>query len=167
MAIRANPNITGIPYAGESYKVSTFADDALLTLTNPTVAKRFKRDCRLGRETISARQINSSKTTVRNISSGFLGLAPPIYLPINRWASSTLDYLGFKPTPSFSANFFPLLRSITALMTSWRFPTLSWIGRVHAVKMTILPKLLYFSKLSVRVPAFYLRLLQNRLLSII
>lgn len=37
IALRADPNINGIPYASKCYKVNMFVDDALLTLTNPIV----------------------------------------------------------------------------------------------------------------------------------
>lgn len=35
LALGADQNVRGIPYAGHDFKLSHFADDALLTLTNP------------------------------------------------------------------------------------------------------------------------------------
>lgn len=78
-----------------------------------------------------------------------------------RWASSTLDYLVIKLTPSYSSlfsdNFYPLLSSITVIMTSWRFPTISWIGRIHAVLLKIL---YFFWTPPVQVPVLYLPFLR-------
>lgn len=172
IALRADPNITGIPYAGDNYKLNMFADDALLTLTNPITTLPNLQALLTRFSTISGLRINPHKTTALNVT-----LPDPLILHLQssfpyRWASSSLDYLGVKLTPSyaslFSANYYPLLRTTTTLMSSWQFPSLSWIGRIHAVKMTILPKILYFFRtLPVQVPAFYLRLLQNRLLAFI
>lgn len=55
----------------------------------------------------------------------------------------------------FATNYYARLRSLTSLMQSWQFPSLSCIGHIHAVMMTILPKgLYYFHTLPVYVSSF-------------
>lgn len=149
-----------------------FVDDVLLTPTNPIVSLPNLQSLLTCFAASSGLQINPHKTTAMNImlpSSLVTHLQSSFpYL----WSGSTLEYLGVKLTPScsslFSANYYPLLRTIKVLMASLRFPTFSWIGRIHAIKITVLPKILYFFQtLPVRIPAFFLRLLQKRLLSFI
>lgn len=121
---------------------------------------------------ISGLCINLNKTVALNVT-----LAPDLVTRLQshfpfQWTSSHIDYLRIRLTPSyaslFASNYYPLLRSISSLMQSWQFPHLSWIGRINSMKMTILPKLLYyFRTLPVRVPSHFLRLLQNRIFQFI
>lgn len=90
-------------------------------------------------------------------------------LPFN-WNEKSIPYLGINLTASlsdfFSLNYPPTLKNISNLMKSWSHIPLSWFGRINAIKMTILSKMLYlFRVLPIPVPAYFLRILQNRILS--
>lgn len=165
MALQDNPDISGVPYAGNHYKANFYADHALLVLTNLITTLLNLQAILDNFSAISGLHINLSKTTtlpahlVTHLQTQF-----PYC-----WAPHSIDYLGIKLTSSystlFSANYYPSLRSLTSFLRSWQFSSLSWIGRIHAVKMTILPKVLYFfGTLPTHVPSFYLYLLQNRVL---
>lgn len=62
------------------------------------------------------------------------------------WVSHCLPYLGVQLTTSvadlFAANFPPLLKQVTELITQWSSLPLSWMGRINVIKMSILPKFL-------------------------
>lgn len=96
IALRADPNINGIPYAGECYKLNMFADDALLTLTNPIVSLPNPQALLACFTAISRLQINPHKTAALNITL-LESLASHLQSFFQyRWASSSLDYLGIK-----------------------------------------------------------------------
>lgn len=63
IALRTDPNIIGIPYAGESYKISLIADDALLTLINPITTLPNLQNLLSRFAAISGLQINPHKST--------------------------------------------------------------------------------------------------------
>lgn len=68
IALRADPNINGIPYVGECYKLNMFLDDALLTLTNPIVSLPNLQALLTRFAAISGLQMNPHKTTALNIT---------------------------------------------------------------------------------------------------
>ena len=65
-----------------------------------------------------------------------------------RWAPSTLKYLGVTIGANlshiYSQNYPQLLASIKGELHRWSTLPLTWTGRINALKMTILPKLLYY-----------------------
>lgn len=110
-ALHTDLNITGIPYTGKTYKINLFADDALLTLTNP-ITTLPNLNVLLSRfMVISGLQINPHKTITSNISLpdsmvSHLQMSLPY-----RWVESSLEYLGIHLTPSytslFATNYYP------------------------------------------------------------
>lgn len=104
-ALRSDPNITGISYVGESCKVNLFADDALLTLTNPITILPNLYALLSCFTVISGLQINAQKTIALNIPlpdsmvSHFQTSFP------YRWADSSLEYLGIGLTSSYTSLF--------------------------------------------------------------
>lgn len=92
-------------------------------------------------------------------------------LPFN-WVSHQIPYLGVQLTTSikylFAANYLPLLKQIIGFMKQWTTLPLSWLGRINAIKMLILPKFLYlFRVLPITLPSYFLRLTQRRVMSFI
>lgn len=91
--------------------------------------------------------INYRKSTALNIS------LPPetvsqcaASLPF-LWQTKAITYLCVQ-LPSalsdlYSLNFVPLLKYVQDDLKAWNKPGLSWFGRVTAIKMMVLPKLLY------------------------
>lgn len=121
---------------------------------------------------VSGLIINSQKSIALNIS-----LPPHILqqaqtsLPFS-WSTSRLLYLGITLTPNlsdiFTANYPPILRQISNLLTQWSSLPLSWIGKINVIKMAILPKILYlFRVLPIPVPAYFLRILQRKALTFV
>lgn len=86
--------------------------------------------------------------------------------------ASLLPYLGVRLTPKYEglyqANFTPLFRKPTDMLSSWSHLPLSRFGRIAAVSMSYLPKLLYFFQvLPVSIPSHILRIHQSKLLKVI
>lgn len=81
------------------------------------------------------------------------------------WCNKSFRYLGVNITPIhnllYKSNYTPLF-SITSLLTTWSSFHISFLGRICAVKMTILPKLLYyFRALPINVPKSKLLYIQR------
>lgn len=68
IALRTDPNIIGNPYDCESYKISLFTNDALLTLTNPITTLPNLQNLLSRFAAISGLQINSHKSTAMNVT---------------------------------------------------------------------------------------------------
>lgn len=63
------------------------------------------------------------------------------------WSNKSIQYLGIQltnnPNSLYKANYTKLLTSIKQDLISVSKPELSWLGRIAALKMSILPKILY------------------------
>lgn len=168
-SIRSNPDIRGISVRGREFKISLFADDIILTLTQPHVTlptlhtelDRFR--------VLSGYKINASKSE-----------ALPINIPATEvtllksnfpftWKTTSLKYLGTSITSKFNTlyqeNFPPLFRSIRSSLLQWKKHHISLLGRIASLKMTVLPKLLYlFQTLPIPIPLAQLKKRQSDLL---
>lgn len=87
-----------------------------------------------------------------------------------QWSSTSIQYLGIHLTPKleylYKANYPPLLSSIQQELNKWK--PLSWLGRIHAIKMSLLPKLLYlFQALPIELDREFFRRLKAMILAYI
>uniref|UniRef100_A0A8C5MEQ8 Reverse transcriptase domain-containing protein n=1 Tax=Leptobrachium leishanense TaxID=445787 RepID=A0A8C5MEQ8_9ANUR len=146
-AIRDHPEIRGVQVGGESFTVSAYADDILLTLTDPISSLSHLRPVLSDFGEIAGFRINYTKSC-----------AMPLYMPHTdtasiesgfgfRLAPSELSYLGIlltaNPTALYSKNFTAMVRQIKCDLEHWCDKPISWIGRIHSVKMNILPRILF------------------------
>ena len=147
-AIRCNHDISGYLKGNHEYKISLYADDALVYITNPhTSIPVLLKELDLFHK-ISGLKINLNKCS-----------AMPVNIPLNTlnllqsnfpftWITSSIKYLGVNITPNhrelFKANYTPLFARISTLLNTWSPYHISFLGRVCAIKMNILPKLLYY-----------------------
>lgn len=171
-AIRRNPAISGIPFAREQHKISLFADDILLSLTDLEASLPALHAELAKFEVVSGFKINTDKShilnlTLSNIETDRLKLLTPL-----QWAPASLQYLGIRLTPRldrlYAANYPPLLTSIQQDLAKWKPHFLSWLGRVHAVKMVLLPKLLYlFQALPIELDRVFFHRLKTMILSFV
>lgn len=170
--IRSNPTITGIEIGGRQHKLCLFADDILLFLSSPQVSRPNLLPILDKFAALSGLIINHEKSLVLNISLTNMEMDPAkLALPFT-WAEKSIPYLGINLSASISdllsANYPQTLRRATNLLKQWTRLPLSWLGRISAIKMTLLPKLLYlFRVLPIPIPAHYLRLIQNQAASFV
>lgn len=81
------------------------------------------------------------------------------------WAPGAIRYLGINLMSDisnlFKANYPPMIYKCRGELEKWSRCGLSWLGRVHAVKMTLLPRLLYlFRSLPIPLTKSFLRKFQ-------
>uniref|UniRef100_A0A803K3V4 Reverse transcriptase domain-containing protein n=1 Tax=Xenopus tropicalis TaxID=8364 RepID=A0A803K3V4_XENTR len=165
-AIRQQSQISGFLIGKNSYKLSLFADDIILTLSNPICSLQTLFQLLSEFSEISYYKINTTKTE-----------ALPIWIPKNQvrelkasykflWQQSVISYLGikvgFSVTSLYNANFKAMLGKIEQYFQSWTYKEISWIGRLSAIKTMILPKILYlFRTIPIKIPNKYFTALQK------
>ena len=145
-----------------------YADDALLFLTDPLLSLLILLSELNSFHKLSGLFINTNKCS-----------ALPINIPPNllsslqnnfcfKWSTTSFKYLGVHITSShkllYNANYLPLFSQIRSLLSSWFSYHISFLGRICAFKMTILPKLLfYFRALPINVPKSRIDALQREI----
>lgn len=154
-AIREHVIINGIKIGEYDFKINLYADDILLTLSNPRhsipevlkIVKLFS--------TFSGYKINWNKSEATPLNSGTfqadLGTAPFV------WKPEGMRYLGItirSPISKiFDLNGPPLLRTIRDDLKRWTVLPLSLWGRAEVLKMNILPRLTYIiSAIPLKIP---------------
>uniref|UniRef100_A0A8C5MRY5 Reverse transcriptase domain-containing protein n=1 Tax=Leptobrachium leishanense TaxID=445787 RepID=A0A8C5MRY5_9ANUR len=154
--IRQSPHIQGVPLGNHRFTVSAYADDILLSLTDPLRSMRHLHDLLTHYGSLSGFKVNLTKSQAMPLHMSpemVADMASSFRIPIVR---TSLKYLGVSltsdPTRLFSANIPPVIRQIKKDLEDWTEKPISWIGRIHSVKMNILPRLLFlFQALPVAV----------------
>lgn len=168
VAIRNNPNIKGYQKVPYHFKLSLYADDALLFLTDPLISIPNLLSDLHSFHKLSGLFINTNKCSILPINS------PPNLTSLLKknfnflWSSHSFKYLGVNITIShnllYKSNYLPLFSQINSLLKIWSSYHISFLGRICAFKMTILPKLLYyFRALPINVPKTRLESLQREI----
>uniref|UniRef100_A0A3B3I4T3 Reverse transcriptase domain-containing protein n=1 Tax=Oryzias latipes TaxID=8090 RepID=A0A3B3I4T3_ORYLA len=162
-AIRQNESIKGIKTKHSHHKISLYADDILLFLSNihsvnetATIINEFS--------SISDYSINWNKSVLLPLNSNAeQGLTIPV-------KSGNIKYLGIYFSPKISElvllNYTPLLKNIQDDLTRWTNLPLSLMGKVATVKMKILPKVNYlFSMIPTQPPLKWFKTLDSSISS--
>lgn len=143
--LRADSCIKGIFRGDQEHKISLYADDLLLYMSEPL--------CSLPRAlaifecfgNISGYKLNLHKSELLCVNS----IARKISFSDFQFnvKSRYVTYLGVKVTHSYKGlyerNFVPLLKNTETDLQRWSNLPLSLIGRINSIKMNILPKFLY------------------------
>uniref|UniRef100_A0A8C5LT01 Reverse transcriptase domain-containing protein n=1 Tax=Leptobrachium leishanense TaxID=445787 RepID=A0A8C5LT01_9ANUR len=171
-AIRRNVAIRGIQGSELTHKVSAYADDLLFFITEPetTLPAITKELEAYGK--LSGFKINRDKSEFLNVS-----LEQPDLDAVNRTypfrqCVHKMKYLGVWLAPSakqmLDFNFTNILTTFRADMSDWNSRMISWMGRIAAIKMNLLPRLLYlFGALPILVPLSFFTALRTALLQFI
>lgn len=154
--IRQSSSITGVLMKSGEQKLSLFADDLLLTITNPTQTLPALMELINEYGSMSGYKININKTQVLT-----LNYSPPIEIRNQytwNWEADSIKYLGVLLTKDLSricdANFGPLTLQIKTDIQRWTIiPFFNLYSRIDSIRMNILPRLLYlFQCLPVEIP---------------
>lgn len=158
--LRSSPTFTGISRSGAQFKLSLYADDLLLYVSDPvssipTILSAFQT---FG--SFSGYKVNISKSECYPINASALQLTQ-CDVPF-KLSPSGFKYLGINVTRTlnslFSANFSPLMSKIKLDLQRWGNLPLSLIGRINAIKMNIFPKFLFlFNCLPLFLPKLFFK----------
>ena len=145
IAFRSLPIFRGVSRAGVELKLSLYADDLLLYVSDPlvSISSILSTLNRFG--SFSGYKVNLLKSECYPINSSAL-LLQQSDVPF-KLSPSGFKYLGINVTRTlpalYSANFSPLVSQIKADFHRWNSLPLSLIGRINAVKMNVLPRFLF------------------------
>lgn len=144
-AIRDNEELVGISMGGDEHKIGLFADDIITYLQNPNVTLpklvNFMEEYGL----MSGYKLNVSKTQVLSLN----------YVPNKEirsrfklnWKAESIKYLGVLITQEadklYETNYSIINDKIKRDVDRWSTIILDFSSRIEAVKMNLLPRLLY------------------------
>ncbi len=143
--LRSQDTFQGISRFGQVHKLSLYADDLLLHISNPasslppilSILEQFG--------SVSGYKLNIQKSALLCVNQ--LARALPKIMFLFKIADEGFKYLGINVTSPFkdlfSKKFLPLLDKCKLHMSRWASLPLSLVGRVNLIKMIVLPKFLY------------------------
>uniref|UniRef100_A0A3Q3KVC8 Reverse transcriptase domain-containing protein n=1 Tax=Labrus bergylta TaxID=56723 RepID=A0A3Q3KVC8_9LABR len=145
IAVRSNLSITGFKFGHNEHKLSLYADDLLLYITEPYTSLPPLLQCLKKYSAASGYKLNYTKSEIlplniqdRNIRS----LTNPL-----KWSTNGFKYLGINigitKDQIFKDNFIKLLEQTRSDFKRWMDLPISLIGRVNSIKMNVLPKFTY------------------------
>ena len=144
--IRATPSIHGLQLGEICHKISLYADDVIVFLSQPEISVPALIERVDWFSNFSGYKINLNKSEAMPLGS--LRTIPNTMpsFPF-KWSPSGFVYLGIFITPSFNqlykANFTPLFGKVKQDLDRWTSLPISWLGRIAFIKMNVLPRLLY------------------------
>lgn len=165
--ICSHKSISGIQVAGQEYKITLFANDIILTLTDLAPSLSAVTEVLNIFNTCSYCKVNDAKSNILNVgipesSKNSLQTAYPF-----QWVTSSMPYLGISLTSYtnlYTANYVPFLGTCKLELQNYSAHYLSWTGRSAAFKMLTLPKLLYlYRALPIKIPPLFFKLLKRLL----
>lgn len=143
MAIRAQTGLSGIQLGEQEHRISLYADDVIIFLTNLSVSipNLMRQIETFGR--FSGYTINHSKSSILFLNKEER-LKPVISTPFIN-SKEGFTYLGVKITPDIKTitptNYDPLVNEVKETLDRWMTLPISMIGRINMIKMSIVPNL--------------------------
>uniref|UniRef100_A0A2D4EPT8 Reverse transcriptase domain-containing protein n=1 Tax=Micrurus corallinus TaxID=54390 RepID=A0A2D4EPT8_MICCO len=144
--IRSNPNIKGLTIKKEEFKLQAFADDMVFFIEDPLETGEYlmKELERYGE--VAGLKINKQKTKL--LSKNLTKLQQlELEKKIGLESVKKIKYLGIWLTPRIKSlkkdNYDILIQQVKKDLELWAKLQISFLGRIAAIKMTILPKMLY------------------------
>uniref|UniRef100_A0A8C5QNH5 Reverse transcriptase domain-containing protein n=1 Tax=Leptobrachium leishanense TaxID=445787 RepID=A0A8C5QNH5_9ANUR len=166
--IRSSPDIKGMTVQDGSFKVSAYADDVLLTLTSPESSLTATSALLSRFSAVSGFRVNLDKSVILPFHLSRHQTQALTAVFGFKIASTTIPYLGIhlpnKHDDIYKVNYPPLYAKLRGEMEVWNKECISWLGRVHCIKMNLLPRLLYlFQALPSPIDPSDLRFLQSHI----
>lgn len=160
VALRQDRDIEGINRGGQVHKVSLYADDLLLFLSDPAISIPKCLDIISQFGAASGYKINLTKSVLFPINKKALTMS--FNSCAFRVTNGPFTYLGVKVTRCFKEllkhNFRPIMDQTKKDLSRWSTLPLSLAGRINTVKMVILPKFLYlFQTVPIFLPKSYFK----------
>lgn len=150
VALWRNVDIKGLTIGQETHKLALYADNLLMYVSSPSTSllNILKLD-QLELDQFGALsnfKVNTHKSEMLNIALPQLLISSLHALFPFQWQPHHVKYVSIPADPAqvFACNFPSLLKSLKEDLSKWTNFSLSWLGRMAAVKIDILPSVLYF-----------------------
>uniref|UniRef100_A0A8C5MVW3 Reverse transcriptase domain-containing protein n=1 Tax=Leptobrachium leishanense TaxID=445787 RepID=A0A8C5MVW3_9ANUR len=147
LAIKSDAGISGLTVGDLEFKLSAYADDVLLSLTDPPTSLPRVMDLLGAFSALSGYKINITKSEALPVALTAEAIANLSSSCPIRFTQSELVYLGVRLTSCsadlYSANYPRLFATLKAELECWNKYAISWLGRLNCIKMNVLPRLLY------------------------
>lgn len=153
-AIREHQNITGITMGDTEFKIRLYADDVLVTMSNPNVSLPNLLNLLQNVGTYSGYKLNLEKTQILL----FNYTPPEVIQQISKfnWEIGTIKYLCIAIPKDLKRLFkfnYNTLTSEIRIDICWSRLPMTLYNRIDVVKMNLLPRLLYlFQVLPINKP---------------
>lgn len=143
--LRSEASFRGITRHNTIHKVSLYADDLLLYVSDPISSFPTILNVLNKYSSISGYKLNYQKSELMPVNA--LAKSLPTTIVPFRWSCNGFRYLGIQITPFLSdlyrMNLTPLMEKTVADFARWSTLPVSLAGRISLVKMVVLPKFLY------------------------
>lgn len=143
--IRNNQNIYSVSIGNREQKILLYADDILLTITNPQTSLPELTDCIKQFGVISGYKVNFHKSEIMPL--GPQNISEPNFVKPFKRSPKGITYLGIRITHKLSqlydSNIKTSIFRIKEDFTRWSKLPVSFSGRINLIKMIIFPKILY------------------------
>ncbi|KAL6083342.1 hypothetical protein STEG23_036912 [Scotinomys teguina] len=146
-AIRQHKEVKGIQIGKEEVKISLFADDMIVYLSDPKYSNKELLQLINTFSNVAGYKVNSKKSvallyTKDKRTEEEIKATSPFTI-----ATNSIKYMGVTLTKQvkdvYDENFKSLKKEMEEDLRKWKDLPRSWVGRINIVKMTILPKAIY------------------------
>lgn len=164
--LRDNPLVTGVGFGGDIHKISLYADDVILSLSEPQVTLPALMTELQDFGDAGGFKVNIDNSFIMNLSIPQAEAEELQRRFLFTWTQKDIFYLGIRLAPTLeqtiALNYKSLLTQTALLLDTWARLKLAWVGRIAAVKMSVLPRILYiFQTIPMQPPPTAISQLQS------